>query len=1053
MPLASMGPQGSQMIKLGDKEYWLMPVTDATRRHQDRAQRSELQRFDSEALNKVPEYKYKKLPSADKRIRLLQLRSGTTHGPEIFCELVQADYDNAFHIPTQLDGGGGRGAHVEKPPKGEPRYKTEKEKAEELVKNWEDVEAKKIEYEALSWCWGTDPEDYVLKIEENGKTYKKRVRKELALALKYLRLPYQTRTLWIDAICINQDDHEERNHQVQMMSRVYTRAKEVCIWLGEDTDESKTAIDFIHSEIMELKNFDTLCSDKSYTEKWQALMMLMQRDWFSRRWVVQEIALATKACIYCGPDSIPWKEFAVAVELFVEVETASHRLSEIMQKDEKFRHIPNWFEHVSELGASLLVQATGKVFRAQRTPMQDDPEDIPKEEDRKKYERYLRNYNKELKKQMLEFKTIDPLDRRSLLSLEYLVSTMFIFQATEPRDVIYSLLAIARDAAPFARASSLKNQDGSFLAVSLLNAFLEEKPFVVDYNRPYADVCRDFVEFCIRRKHKLDPAQALDILCRPWALDPQPGKSIRINSDSNDSGGKKHRIFPQRKEDSWKKRDAKYVDRDDGDSPKKQQWKIVYGDNWTEDKRTTRDYIEEIKTKVEWKEHPDWIVPLGWARIKTRYFGEKEEDKNKNRGADIDTDSDTDDNTNGVPKTDDPHESENELLKLPSWVNRASKAPFNLYHHAGQPIYKTGRAAADPLVGHPQDGHRNYSAAQTRPLDLKVLKFRRRPQLGHYSLYVKGFVLDEVKIVKDASQGGNIPKAWLDLAGWEAPYSYDPPDKFWRTLVGDRGRDNRNPPYYYARACKESVHKGGIASNSVNTSSLIDHERNSIVAEYCRRVQSVIWGRRLFETKSGRLGLAPDDVQKGDKVCILYGCTVPVILRRHEKKDKDIKAEVEEDRVEHLKALIRKWEQNCLRRATYRPKKELYQKEGEWDKMMDAKAKAEKALEHDAERPKITSSSSSSDDPSYSQETPSSTKDSAGESETHHSQEEPHPPVPRGPKRTKTALQQNKEDAKKDSDGCYYEFVGESYLHGMMDGEALRERFYQDFPDRTFELR
>src|SRR5438034_10143208 len=105
-------------------------------------------------------------------------------------------------------------------------------------------------------------------------------------------------------------------------------------------------------------------------------MILMQRDWFSRRWVIQEIALASKARVYCGPDSIPWKEFAVAVELFVEVETATHRLSEVMQKDEKFRHVPGWFEYVSELGASLLVQATGKVFRAQRTPLDDGPGDI-----------------------------------------------------------------------------------------------------------------------------------------------------------------------------------------------------------------------------------------------------------------------------------------------------------------------------------------------------------------------------------------------------------------------------------------------------------------------------------------------------------------------------------------------------------------------------------------------------------------------------------------------------------------------------------------------------
>ncbi|KAI1108244.1 heterokaryon incompatibility protein-domain-containing protein [Nemania sp. NC0429] len=1032
--------QGSQpTIKIGDIEYWLEPVKNSAT-YGGRCKRSKLQAFDSKELDLVPEYKYKKLPGSDKRIRLLQLRSGATDGQEIFCELIEADYDNVFHVPTKLDSGGGRGESGS--PKGQMQ--------------WKEVESKRIEYEALSWCWGTKPPKYALKIEENGKTYKLRVRKELALALKYLRLPHQTRTLWIDALCINQDDHEERNHQVQMMSRVYTRAKEVCIWLGEDSEETKTAIDFIHQEIMELKNFDTLCSDKSYTEKWQALMMLMQREWFSRRWVVQEIALATKARIYCGPDSIAWKEFAVAVELFVEVETASHRLSEIMQKDEKFRHIPNWFEHISELGASLLVQATGKVFRAQRTPMQDDPADIRREEDSKKHKRDEKKYNEGLKKQMLASKTIDPLDRRSLLSLEYLVSTMFIFKATEPRDVIYSLLAIARDAAPFAHTSGPQEQDGSYLVVSLLNAFLEEKPFVVDYNRPYADVCRDFVEFCIHRKHKLDPAQALDILCRPWALDPQSGKSIRLNTTSEDLAGKKSRIFPERTE-KWEKREAKYVP---DDSPEGKKWKIEYGEGLIEDGRTTRDYIEEINNKDKWEEHPEWTVPAGWDDIEP-YFPKKGQDKK----LDADADDETDANENGASEDEDPPKTEDELLNLPSWVNRASKAPFNLFPHAGQKIQKTGRAAADPLVGHPQDGHRNYSAAQTRPLDLKLLKFRRRPRLGHYSLYVRGFMLDKVHIVRDASQGGNIPKAWLDLAGWEAPYSYDPPDEFWRTLVADRGRDNDNPPYYYARACKESVHKGGIASNSVDTSGLINHERNSIVAEYCRRVQAVIWGRRLFRTDDRRLGLGPDEVRKDDIVCILYGCTVPVILRKHEKDKKAKEAEVLEDRVEHLKALIRKWELNCVRK-------------GKWDMMMDAKAKTEEALRNDTERLKSTSPGPSSSRASSPPGTPSSTQGSNEKSETPDSQEgqaessdsgldekggesdakqseekDNDPPRPGNLKRGEAAFQNKKEKAEQESNDCYYEFIGECYVHGMMDGEALRERFYKNHVDRIFELR
>ena len=74
------------------------------------------------------------------------------------------------------------------------------------------------------------------------------------------------------------------------------------------------------------------------------------------------------------------------------------------------------------------------------------------------------------KEQILRETTIDPLDRRSLLSLEYLVSTMFIFNATEPRDAVYALLAIARDAAPFAM-STVQDDDPTVLTMTVMDRF------------------------------------------------------------------------------------------------------------------------------------------------------------------------------------------------------------------------------------------------------------------------------------------------------------------------------------------------------------------------------------------------------------------------------------------------------------------------------------------------------------------------------------------------------------------------------------------------------
>jgi hypothetical protein len=136
-----------------------------------------------------------------------------------------------------------------------------------------------IRYEALSWRWGNEDKGlFTIMIKKEGKLFKKRVSQTLGLALKYLRLN-EDRILWIDAICINQRDLEERSYQVSMMSLVYTGSKEVCVWLGDDDDDSTIAIQFIKDEISQLKNFDRLSTDKEHAKKWRALLALMQRDW------------------------------------------------------------------------------------------------------------------------------------------------------------------------------------------------------------------------------------------------------------------------------------------------------------------------------------------------------------------------------------------------------------------------------------------------------------------------------------------------------------------------------------------------------------------------------------------------------------------------------------------------------------------------------------------------------------------------------------------------------------------------------------------------------
>jgi hypothetical protein len=140
-----------------------------------------------------------------------------------------------------------------------------------------------LDFEALSWSWGTAPWDGKIKIRHGEEDFLFRVPPSLVNALKALRLRRKARTLWVDIICINQDRTEEKNHQVPMMSDIYGNARKVCVWIGDADEDSDTAIDFIQQEVLKLQAFDALCESQAAAPKWHALLNLMKRDWFERR--------------------------------------------------------------------------------------------------------------------------------------------------------------------------------------------------------------------------------------------------------------------------------------------------------------------------------------------------------------------------------------------------------------------------------------------------------------------------------------------------------------------------------------------------------------------------------------------------------------------------------------------------------------------------------------------------------------------------------------------------------------------------------------------------
>lgn len=196
------------------------------------------------------------------------------------------------------------------------------------------------QYEALSYTWGSGSISEFVQVEVNDQgatNYPAEqrtalgVRSNLASALRHLRLPGKTRVLWIDAICINQEDMEERNTQVKRMAHIYTTAHRVVVWLGEEAGDSKHALQTLQhvGRQLEYTISGRVIAAPNATEPklwrsdhaagfdsptWQALMSLVERPWFYRIWCWQEIKLGGRqALLVCGKDTIPWGDFWLAV--------------------------------------------------------------------------------------------------------------------------------------------------------------------------------------------------------------------------------------------------------------------------------------------------------------------------------------------------------------------------------------------------------------------------------------------------------------------------------------------------------------------------------------------------------------------------------------------------------------------------------------------------------------------------------------------------------------------------------------------------------------------
>ncbi|RKL30367.1 hypothetical protein BFJ72_g11481 [Fusarium proliferatum] len=202
-------------------------------------------------------------------------------------------------------------------------------------------------YEALSYSWGWKTTQHEIVVD--GKILS--ITESLYDALYHLRNPDEDRMLWVDALCIDQNNIKERGHQVNRMGEIYKKADRVIIWLGYlsggNVAKFKSAVD-IFKEKLPLRAFrEWAHQDERWQQQWKqteasiglsshselvdGLQIVMGNPWFSRAWILQEVANAKRAIVKCNLGEIPAKLFCLLPYLMgIEVSQQCQAVLDIM---------------------------------------------------------------------------------------------------------------------------------------------------------------------------------------------------------------------------------------------------------------------------------------------------------------------------------------------------------------------------------------------------------------------------------------------------------------------------------------------------------------------------------------------------------------------------------------------------------------------------------------------------------------------------------------------------------------------------------------------------
>jgi hypothetical protein len=161
-------------------------------------------------------------------------------------------------------------------------------------------------FEAISYTWGDPTMNHEVivagsRLSVPANTYN---------ALLSQRSTYEKRVVWIDSICINQQDDVEKTGQVLLMRDIYHQASPVTLWLGnvKDADLAVQLLEELSVVTQSLSDEDVFKRYQSecMSPRWPAFNKLLWQPWFERTWVVQEVAVASAIELIYGSKTFSW---------------------------------------------------------------------------------------------------------------------------------------------------------------------------------------------------------------------------------------------------------------------------------------------------------------------------------------------------------------------------------------------------------------------------------------------------------------------------------------------------------------------------------------------------------------------------------------------------------------------------------------------------------------------------------------------------------------------------------------------------------------------------